>query len=207
MSLRRATLLGVRVLVVAWPLAHLILTVATPMSSWKLGGLGMYAEPDASQRSVLVIALRGIDPQRPLPSIGPMTGMHRVLERGARGGLVPRPWEPRAGAGAIEAAFERFSVLASAEAAQELVTATGEGSALVVLALPRVDLRQRVHYHEVHAFLVTDTESLELGCIARTPQSSVEIEARLREAWRAHAQARPPRLARRAGPRDPSEDD
>lgn len=56
----RATVLWlVRALVVAWPLAHLAITVATPRTSWKLGGFGMYAEPHFSSRGVVVVSLAG----------------------------------------------------------------------------------------------------------------------------------------------------
>ena len=57
----RATFLVLaRALVVAWPLAHLAITVSTPHTSWKLGGFGMYAEPHFSYRGVVVVSLSGV---------------------------------------------------------------------------------------------------------------------------------------------------
>lgn len=146
----------VRALVVAWPLAHLVLTVATPRTSWKLGGFGMYAEPHFSSRGVRV---RALDDTRRL-----------VLA-----------WPSADATASPSAALERFQLLANGDAAGELVATLDDlhGGALVLLALPHADPTIGDAWHEVVPFAVSGARVVPLQPWSTRDLDRAAVDARI----------------------------
>lgn len=118
-------------LLVAWPLAHTVLTSVTSISSWKLAGWGMYATPHFSRRGALVLQLH--DLRETLPPLGPAVGVDRVLA--VRGDAI----EPVNDVPQAAPSFRDFRLWGTAGKASELLRIVGDptGPSLVLLTTPR----------------------------------------------------------------------
>ena len=156
----RATFLWLaRALVVAWPLAHLAITVSTPRTSWKLGGFGMYAEPHFSYRGVVVVSLSGV----------------RLVDMSG--------WASNFSASHSEA-FERFTMLAGPDDAARLVAEIGDVQepVLVLLALPHADVAAHdtlETWHEVVPFGVAGESVVSLRPWSTRGLDAAAVDARI----------------------------
>lgn len=153
---RTSLLWATRVLVVVWPLVHLLITVTTPLTSWKLAGWGMYAEPHFSHRGIVVLELSG-----------------------AR--LVDVAWWESEVAAPHGEAFQRFALLASPRAAARLVADLGEvhEPVLVLLALPHADPIARETWHEVVPFAVSGERVVQLRSWSTRGMDAATVGVRL----------------------------
>jgi hypothetical protein len=152
----RATFLWlVRALVVAWPLAHLAITVSTPRTSWKLGGFGMYAEPHFSYRRVVVVSLSGV----------------RLADTSASD-LAASQSE----------AFERFTMLAGPDDAARLVAELDvREPVLVLLAVPHADVDAHTleTWHEIVPFVVAGESVVPLRPWSTQGLDTAAVDARI----------------------------
>ena len=154
----RATLLWLaRLLVVAWPLAHLATTVSTPRTSWKLGGFGMYAEPHFSYRGVVVVSLSGV----------------RLLDTGSSRASDFDPLQSEA--------LERFTLLAGPDDAARLVAAIDgvQEPALVLLALPHADVAAGETWHEFVPYGVAGESVVSLRPWSTRSLDAAAVDARI----------------------------